>query len=427
MICMIYRRKRVTDGKTETARLYRGRYRLEGEAKITEVPLHTSDKRVAQQRLEEIVKQRQQEAAGMIPSGAKRTALQSPLLNHLKDYLSDLTATGRDQEYIYIVDKQIQKLLRECKWAILCDVTSDSFLRWRAKQRKAPKTLNEYLASISSLLNWMERHERIEKNPLKHVQKVQTNGRQVRLRRAFTDDEMTRLLKVAGTRKVIYLMAVYTGLRRGELSRLLRTDLHLEATQPFISVRASTTKNHKQAIIALHTDLVSELETVLANLPAKETKLLAHLMPSMVTFKADLKAAKIEFINGQSQRADFHSLRHTLATNLARAGTSPRIAMEIMRHSDIKLTTKTYTDAGLLPVSDAVINLPSLLTAKPTSTQIGTQSLFRAGHDLSTSDTESHDNAPLEVPGIKRLEVEDSALVLTGHENEESCRARTRT
>ncbi len=427
MICMIYRRKRVTDGKTETARLYRGRYRLEGEAKITEVPLHTSDKRVAQQRLEQIVRDKQMEQSGMIPSGPKRTALQSPLLNHLKDYLSDLTATGRDQEYIYIVDKQIQKLLRECKWAILCDVTSDSFLRWRAKQRKAPKTLNEYLASISSLLNWMERHERIEKNPLKHVQKVQTNGRQVRLRRAFTDDEMTRLLKVAGTRKVIYLMAVYTGLRRGELSKLLRTDLHLEATQPFISVRASTTKNHKQAIIALHTDLVSELETVLANLPAKETRLLAHLMPTMVTFKADLKAAKIEFINEQNQRADFHSLRHTLATNLARAGTSPRIAMEIMRHSDIKLTTKTYTDAGLLPVSDAVINLPSLLVKKPTSTQIGTQSLFRAGHDLSTSDTESHDNAPLEVPEIKRLEVDDSELVLTGHENEESCRARTRT
>ena len=77
---------------------------------------------------------------------------------------------------------------------------------------------------------------------------------------------MTRLLKVAGTRKVIYLMAVYTGLRRGELSKLLRTDLHLEAAQPFISFRASATKNHKQEIIALHTDLVSELETVLANL-----------------------------------------------------------------------------------------------------------------------------------------------------------------
>ncbi len=46
MICMIYRRKRVTDGKTETARLYRGRYRLDGETKITEIPLHTPDKRL---------------------------------------------------------------------------------------------------------------------------------------------------------------------------------------------------------------------------------------------------------------------------------------------------------------------------------------------------------------------------------------------
>jgi integrase len=267
MICMIYRRKRTIDGKIEMARLYRGRYRLDGANKITDVPLHTSDKRIAQQNLEKIVKDKQLETAGMAPSEAQRNAVQSPLTHHLKSYLSDLTAIGRDQEYIYIVEKQIQKLLLECKWTTLSNVTSDSFLRWRACQQKAPKTLNEYLASMSSLLNWMERHERIEKNPLKRVQKVQTNGRQVRLRRAFTDDEMKRLLKVAGTRKVVYLMAIYTGLRRGELSKLLRTDLHLDAAQPFINVRASTTKNHKQAILALHPDLVPELNSVLASLP----------------------------------------------------------------------------------------------------------------------------------------------------------------
>jgi integrase len=286
MICMIYRRKRTIAGKIEMARLYRGRYRLDGETKIIDVPLHTSDKRIAQQNLEKIVKDKQLEAAGMAPSEAQRNAVQSPLTHHLKSYLADLTAIGRDQEYIYIVEKQIQKLLLECKWATLSNVTSDSFLRWRARQQKAPKTLNEYLASMSSLLNWMERHERIEKNPLKRVQKVQTNGRQVRLRRAFTDDEMKRLLKIAGTRKVIYLMAIYTGLRRGELSKLLRTDLHLDAAQPFINVRASTTKNHKQAILALHPDLVPELKTVLASLPARETRLLIHLMPTMITFKA---------------------------------------------------------------------------------------------------------------------------------------------
>lgn len=427
MICMIYRRKRATNGKIETARLYRGRYRLDGETKITDVPLHTSDKRIAQQNLEKIVQQKQMEIAGMIPSEAKRHALQSPLLSHLKDYLADLTATGRDSEYIYIVEKQVQRLLNECKWTSLPEVTSDTFLRWRARQRKAPKTLNEYLASISSFLNWMERHERIDKNPLKHVQKVQVMGREVRLRRAFTDDEMRRLLQIAGERKIVYLMAVFTGLRRGELSKLLRTDLHLEAVQPAITVRASTTKNHKQAVIALHPDLVPELNTVLLSLPARETRLLAHLMPSMITFKADLKAAGIEFINAEGKRADFHSLRHTLGTNLARAGTFPRIAMEVMRHSDMKLTAKTYTDAGLLPVTDAVTKLPSLLTSPSSSTQIGTQSLFRAGHDQSTPGKKSLKNAPLEVPGIKRLEFENSELVTTCPEIEESCRARTRT
>jgi integrase len=426
MICMVYRRKRVSEGKTETARLYRGRYRLEGEAKITEVPLHTSDKRVAQQRLEEIVKQKQLESAGMAPSEAQRTAIRVPLLHHLKDYLADLTTSGRDEKYIYIVEKQIRKLLAECRWSVLSDVTSDSFVHWRARQRKAPKTLNEYLIGISALLNWMERHERIEKNPLKHVQKVQTNGRQVRLRRALTDDEMKRLLAKAGPRKIVYLMAVYTGLRRAELAELLRSDLNLEAEQPFVNVRASTTKNHKQAILALHGDLVSELIKLLAQLPPNENKLLAHLMPKMSVFKSDLKAAGIEFLNAEGKRADFHSLRHTLATNLARAGTSPRIAMEVMRHSDIKLTTKTYTDAGLLPVADAVINLPSLMR-KARSTQIGTQSLFRAGHDQSTPGTDMSADDALQALGIKQLEQDDSELVTTGQDVANGSGGRART
>ena len=74
------------------------------------------------------------------------------------------------------------------------DVTSDSFQVWRAKQSLAPNTVNEYLTSITSLLNWMEKHERIERSPLRHVEKVQTNGKQARPRRAFTRDEIPRLL-----------------------------------------------------------------------------------------------------------------------------------------------------------------------------------------------------------------------------------------
>jgi hypothetical protein len=66
------------------------------------------------------------------------------------------------------------------------------------------------------------------------------------------------------------------------------------------------------------------------------------------------------------------------------------------------------------------------ITSSP-STQIGTQSLFRAGHDQSTPDTKIKENSALEVPGIKELKFEDSELVTTCPENEESCHARTRS
>lgn len=53
--------------------------------------------------------------------------------------------------------------------------------------------------------------------------------------------------------------------------------------------------------------------------------------------------------------------------------------MEAMRHSDMRLTTKTYTDAGLLPVADAVAKLPSFLAGGKTDSQ----SLVRRGTLLS--------------------------------------------
>ena len=45
---------------------------------------------------------------------------------------------------------------------------------------------------------------------------------------------------------------------------------------------------------------------------------------------------------------------------LSAAGVTPRIAQELMRHSDIRLTMKVYTDVKHLPTFDAIKALPSL-------------------------------------------------------------------
>ena len=377
---------------------------------------------VAQQRLEQIVREKQLESVGILPLQVIRKASQTSLEKHLCDYLADLQAVGRDGQYIYELKNRIRRLMHECLWRQIKDVSSDSFLAWRAKQTLAPKTVNEYLSSISSLLNWMEKHERIERNPLRHVQKVQTNGEQPHPRRAFTREEFQRLLAVSQSRKPVYLTAVFTGLRRSELAALEWDDVHLDAAQPFLNVRASTTKNHKQTIIGLHEDVVTELRKLqVKRRSSTNSRIFAALMPDMDTFKADLKEAKIEFINAKNQRVDFHSLRHTLATNLALSGTAPRVAMEIMRHSDMRLTSKTYTDAGLLPITDAVVKLPSFTDLSVKDSQIDSQSSIRMSQVLSVPVKKITNRDELNAPDRQGLRSLQPTLVTTRQEREEWC------
>ena len=57
------------------------------------------------------------------------------------------------------------------------------------------------------------------------------------------------------------------------------------------------------------------------------------------------------------RKVDFHALRNTFTTKLARAGVPQRLVQELMRHSDPRLTAMVYTDGSQLPTFAAVENL----------------------------------------------------------------------
>ena len=61
---------------------------------------------------------------------------------------------------------------------------------------------------------------------------------------------------------------------------------------------------------------------------------------------------------------DFHALRHTYGSLLAKAGIAPRVAMSLMRHTDMRLTMNVYTDPRIFDLSGAVEKLPALEPAK---------------------------------------------------------------
>jgi len=124
----VYKKKRKKNGKTVLDRHYRGRYRLEGDFAATDIPLHTSDKQVAEKKLREIVREKQQERAGLIAPKLQRDAAQKPLLEHLDDFVADLIAKGRTEKYAFLIKARTHKLLKACKWRLHRDVSPDTFI-----------------------------------------------------------------------------------------------------------------------------------------------------------------------------------------------------------------------------------------------------------------------------------------------------------
>ena len=86
-----------------------------------------------------------------------------------------------------------------------------------------------------------------------------------RQRRAFSVDELRGLIAAGGERGIIYLVAASTGIRRGELRSLEWRDVVLDVAHPFIFVRKSIAKNHKDARQPLPDYVARELKKVRSN------------------------------------------------------------------------------------------------------------------------------------------------------------------
>ena len=109
--------------------------------------------------------------------------------------------------------------------------------------------------------------------------------------------------------------------------------------------------------------------------------------------------------------------------------------MEAMRQSDLRLTMKTYTDAGQLPVRDAVLNLPDFLAVVPSPA--GSAPTDNAQIDSHATDAEGHRGALAGTSEAKLVHAQgpwnqdkEHALAhsgANGHESEENARCRVRT
>lgn len=404
------------------------RFKLPGMSDYKRVCLHCRDKQVADAKRLDFIRQHEREAAGIIAPAPLRNAAARTVADHLADLIRDLDASGRSAKYCYDIERRITKLSAACEWTHLRDITAESFNAWRSlnPDKLAAKTLNEYLNAANVLLNRLTKQGKLIANPLASVDRTSTVGKQRRKRRAITPDQFAKLLEVAPRRRLAYLAAVLTGLRRNELRTLTWADVRLDAPRPFLLVRAENTKNRKPAPRWLRDDLAAELRTARdAAGNDQDARVFAKGVPDMDTFKRDLRAAGIDYVDASGRRFDFHSLRHTLATWLHVAGVPQRQAMSVMRHTDARLTDSVYADADMIGTVDAIERLPRFERETPAAIAVnggvqfgatgGAQFVVRSGPLLSTTVTDAM-NTPNGRPRKNQSENRDNGGILhEGH------------
>jgi integrase len=348
--------------------------------------------------------------------------LEAPIAEHIAAYLSSLRNLGRDETYVLQVDAAIRRVVDAASLKTLQDLDVVRVADAIDGLQKAPRgfagegsseddeddeeegvsrrTKTTIATRLRGFARWLVKAQRLRHDPLAALAFAATrDDDEGRVRRSLTREETARLLtsaerrpeselrlvrvgkhkgeerakvrekslaharRVGLQRRTIYLLVLWSGLRRSEVEKLQWGDLTLDSERPVIQLRASATKSRRADRLPIHSELQAALmrwrEAV--GKPAKDPKACVFPgTPSMKAFKADLTQAGIAYEIAGKGVVDFHALRKTYSTLLAAAHVPQRIRQAAMRHADPRLTETTYMDEEVLPVFEHVSALPPL-------------------------------------------------------------------
>ena len=238
---------------------------------------------------------------------------------------------------------------------------------------------NSYIDKIYELLNSIFKEainrEYIYKNPLNVVLKPKSLKNDKKVEALTTEEQKQFLQAVKGEiYENIFMIALYTGMRIGEILALTPDDIDLDNN--IISINKTLTKNKDGKYILGKTTKTynscreipitmlfkSNLEDALNNFISNKNNLIfTHsngniIAPSSINtaFKKICKNANIhciihktrrdkKIINLKTSTCNTHMLRHTFATRCIESGMSAPVLQKLLGHKNIKTTINTYT------------------------------------------------------------------------------------
>lgn len=202
----------------------------------------------------------------------------------------------------------------------------------KRKEKVSGSTVNKELSCLKHMFNMAIDESIVVENPVKKVRFFRENSQKERI---LTDTEEEELLRhVNGYLKDIIIIALNTGMRRGEILNLKWGNMDLE--RKFIFVER--TKSGKVRNIPMNSLLENTLVGLWLRKADEEyvfwnTKSGKPIQDVKKSFKSACREAGIENLR-------FHDLRHTFATRLVESGVDIVTVAELLGHSSLRMTMR---------------------------------------------------------------------------------------
>lgn len=217
-------------------------------------------------------------------------------------------------------------------------------------------TVRKYLTVASAVLSDAKRNEIIPKNPAHMVELPAVES----LEQAIpTSAQMELLISALAQEpqpyRMYYLLALHTGLRRGELCALKWSDLRMHEDNAIITVSRSRTsvaghgiqegqtKNRKKRTVVADAQITTELTAYAKERNAKPDNYLftapgGAIHPDTFTKRLKRLYARI----GLPESFHLHTLRHFYVTVLLHRGVDKRTVADLVGHSDTSFLERVY-------------------------------------------------------------------------------------
>ncbi|MBN1353805.1 MAG: site-specific integrase [Candidatus Omnitrophica bacterium] len=213
-----------------------------------------------------------------------------------------------------------------------------------------PATVNRRIAFLKAMLNRAIEWEKLKENPARKVKLFRENNKRTRF---LEREEIKKLIDNAdGYIKNILIIAINTGMRRGEILKLKWRDIDFKNSLIYLN----DTKNSESRQVPINDAVKSALISTEKNTESPYIFCKPNGQPRFDIRKSFLQAQKKSGI----LNFRFHDLRHTFASQLVMAGIDLNTVRELLGHKSIQMTQR-YSHLSPLHKQRAVSILDSRL------------------------------------------------------------------